>query len=69
MKKEGIGSLSISLTYLVFPYISLDKYKISLEILVLGDKIEITNDYLSSLYSEYTYLTKQRLLKKCLKRR
>jgi hypothetical protein len=45
-------------------YISLDKYKISLEILVLGDKIEITNDYLSSLYSEYTYLTKQRLLKK-----
>lgn len=45
-------------------YISLDKYKISLEILILGDKIDITNDYLSALYSEYTYLVKQRLLKK-----
>ncbi len=45
-------------------YISLEKFKISLEILILGDKIDITNDYLSSLYSEYTYLVKQRLLKK-----
>ncbi len=45
-------------------YISLDKFKISLEILILGSKIDITNDYLSALYSEYTYLVKQRLLKK-----
>ncbi len=45
-------------------YISLEKFKVSLEILVLGNKIEITNDYLSGLYSEYTYLVKQRLLKK-----
>lgn len=45
-------------------YISLDKYKIALDILLLGDKIDITNDYLSALYSEHTYLVKQRLLKK-----
>lgn len=45
-------------------YISLEKFKISLEILILGNKIDITNDMLSSLYSEYTYLVKQRLLKK-----
>jgi len=45
-------------------YISLDKFKIALEILILGEKIDITNDYLSALYSEYTYLVKQRLLKK-----
>ena len=45
-------------------YISLDKLKISLEILILGNKLEITNDLLNALYSEYTYLVKQRLLKK-----
>jgi transcriptional regulator with XRE-family HTH domain len=45
-------------------YISLDKFKMSLEVLVLGEKIDITNDYLSALYSEYTYLVKQRLLRK-----
>ena len=45
-------------------YISLDKFKISLEILLIGNKIDITNDYLSSLFSEHTYLVKQRLLKK-----
>lgn len=45
-------------------YISLDKLKISLEVLILGNKLEITNDLLNALYSEYTYLVKQRLLKK-----
>jgi len=45
-------------------YISLEKLKISLGILMLGYKIDITNDYLSALYSEYAYLVKQRLLKK-----
>lgn len=45
-------------------YISLDKLKICLEILILGNKLEITNDLLNGLYSEYTYLVKQRLLKK-----
>lgn len=45
-------------------YISLEKFKISLEILILGNKIDITNDPLSAMYSEYTYLVKQRLLKK-----
>lgn len=45
-------------------YISLEKFKTSLEILMLGSKIEITNDYLSALYGENIYLVKQRLLKK-----
>ena len=37
-------------------YIALDKLKIALEILILGNKLEITNDLLNALYSEYTYL-------------
>ncbi len=45
-------------------YILLEKFKISLEILILGNKIDITDDSLTGLYSEYTYLVKQRLLKK-----
>lgn len=45
-------------------YMSLEKFKMSLEILVLGEKIDITNDLLTALYSEYAYLVKQRLLYK-----
>ncbi|KFZ26851.1 MAG: Helix-turn-helix domain protein [Candidatus Izimaplasma bacterium HR2] len=45
-------------------YISLEKFKITLEILLIGNKIDITNDSLTAMYSEYTYLVKQRLLKK-----
>lgn len=45
-------------------YISFDKYKTALEILVLGSKVNISNDMLNALYSENTYLVKQRLLKK-----
>lgn len=54
-------------TYLLLAslyYISIDKFKIALEILLLGDKIDINNDYLTALYSEHTYLVKQRLLRK-----
>lgn len=45
-------------------FISKEKYKTALEILTLGDKISLNNDYLNSLFSEHTYLVKQRLLKK-----
>jgi transcriptional regulator with XRE-family HTH domain len=45
-------------------FISKEKYKTALEVLVLGDKILVSNEYLDALISEYTYLVKQRLLKK-----
>ncbi|MCK5388322.1 MAG: helix-turn-helix transcriptional regulator [Candidatus Izimaplasma sp.] len=45
-------------------FISKEKYKTALEVLNLAAKISINNDYLSALVSEYTYLVKQRLLKK-----
>lgn len=45
-------------------FISKEKYKTSLEVLILGSKISLKNDYLSALISEYTYLVKQRLCKK-----
>ncbi len=45
-------------------FVAKEKYKTALEVLVLGGKISMKNDYLSALFSEYTYLVKQRLLKK-----
>lgn len=45
-------------------YISLDKLKVALEILMISKKIKITNDYISGLTSEYAYIVKQKLMKK-----
>ncbi len=45
-------------------FMSKEKFKTALEVLTLGNKISINNEYLDALISEYTYLAKQRLLKK-----
>lgn len=45
-------------------FMSKEKYKTALEVLVLGNKMSVDNDYLNALISEYTYLVKQRLYKK-----
>ncbi len=45
-------------------FISKEKYKTALEVLLLASKILISNEYLNALISEATYLVKQRLLKK-----
>lgn len=45
-------------------FISKENYKTALEVLLLAAKISISNEYLSALISEDTYLVKQRLLKK-----
>ena len=55
------------LSYLYFSsiyFISKEKFKTTLEILFLCNKISINNDYLEALISENSYLAKQRLLKK-----
>ena len=45
-------------------FISKEKFKTALEVLILGKKISFNNDYLNALISEHTYLVKQRLYKK-----
>ena len=45
-------------------FVSKEKYKTALEVLVLSKKISLDNDYLNALISECTYLVKQRLYKK-----
>lgn len=45
-------------------FISKEKYKTALEVLILGEKILVSNDYLNALISEYSYLAKQRLFRK-----
>jgi len=45
-------------------FIAKEKYKTALEILLLSNKLRISNEYLNALISESTYLVKQRLLKK-----
>jgi len=56
--------LKLYLLFAALQYISLEKFKCALEVLSLGEKIGISDDRISSLYSEYTYLVHQRLLKK-----
>ncbi len=57
---ELIAYLFLSSIY----FIAKENYKTALEVLMLCEKMAITNDYLKALISEYSYLTKQRLLKK-----
>ena len=45
-------------------FVSKEKYKTALEVLVLSKKISFNNDYLNGLISECTYLVKQRLYRK-----
>ncbi len=45
-------------------FMSKEKYKTALEVLILAEKLLVSNEYLNALISEATYLVKQRLLKK-----
>lgn len=45
-------------------FMTKEKYKTALEVLILADKIALKNEFLSGLISEHTYLVKQRLFKK-----